>query len=1320
MIKSFLNHGVFLRGLLTVAGVTGLILGYRPACAQQFLFDHLTLENGLSQSSVLCLFQDQSGFIWAGTQDGLNMFNGYNFTIYRNERQHSLSLSDNWITDIVQDSRKQLWIGTQNGGLNKLEVNENRQVVFKRLNTDSRPSLPHNYIGALAADPRGYLWIGLRGDGLCRLDLQTEEIISYKPGGEKNRFIAGGESQTLPDERIQALFVDKNGRVWMGTVGGGLIRFDPERNRFRQYVNDPADGLSISHNDVKTIAEDAEGRLWVGTLGGGLNIMNADETFTHIRAGTGGDRTITDDFIWRLYKDRSGRMWVGYFHRGFSIHHPVTKKFTHVEHEPNQSRGLNDNYVMSVLEDQGGTFWIGTGGGGINKFHPHTVKFKHYKKDARSTGSLSDDFIWSICEDKSGVVWIGTKRGGLNRWDRTTGAFTVYRQRSGDPNSICSDQIWSILEDRRGRLWIGSAGGGISIMDKTRTRFVTMKSDADRYARTGKSVYREETLLSDNYIWCFLEDRDGYLWIGTGRGGLNRFDESSRTFTCYRYNPNDSTSISDDYVQALFQDSRGELWVGTKRGGLNRFNRATETFERFQQSDNPSSISHNDVHAIVEDERGNLWIGTSAGLNYFSYATKTFKAYGVKDGLPDACIYGILQDDQGCLWLSTNRGLSRFNVRDLDSVNHPRELMARFRNYDVRDGLQNMEFNTGAFYKSHAGEMFFGGINGFNVFDPRGLRDNLHLPPVVLTTFRKPDATWTAPALLNLSEIELHVRDNLIAFEFAALDYAVPSKNRYAYQLEGFDPDWVYSGSRRFVNYTNLSQGEYTFRVKGSNNDGYWNEDGLSVKIRIRPPWWMTWWFQGIFGFGIIAGVYAFYRLRMKAVEKRNMELRKTISERTAELTEYAQRLEMTNAALQNANKQITESNEALITANRQITIANQMKSKFLATMSHELRTPLNAIIGFSDLLLRNSLGELNPEQADAQKAILESGQNLLRLINDILDLSKIEAGKMELHLSDISLNEIILAVCNVITPLLKKKKQQIEVLISERVPDIYVDETKIKQVLLNLLSNANKFTDEGGKIVIAADVVLREDADFDEVDIRVIDNGKGIPLDELEAIFEEFRQSSLTIGGNYPKGTGLGLTLSRKIVQLHHGKIWAESDGLNGSTFIIRLPLKHKLVREYKPKITEEGGRKKPKILIIEDDLNALKLLQFYLENQGYDLMKALNGAEGIRLAKEYRPNVITLDIMLPDKSGWEVLEALKAMPETEKIPVILITAFEDRDLGYRLNATRYFVKPVDRQELLQAVNQLSSDKSVLKPMQKEEFLDEIKKISEIKNEQA
>lgn len=582
-----------------------------------------------------------------------------------------------------------------------------------------------------------------------------------------------------------------------------------------------------------------------------------------------------------------------------------------------------------------------------------------------------------------------------------------------------------------------------------------------------------------------------YGWIGTSGGGLNKFDESTSTFISYTHDPNNESAISNARVTSVFQDSSGIFWIGTLGGGLNRF-----------------------------DER-----------------TKTFSTYTEKDGLANNAVYGILEDDERNLWISTNKGISKFTPKDtvLEKVRYSHK-PGLFRNFTVNDGLQSSEFNSGSYYKSSSGNFYFGGINGFNMFNPLVINENPNIPSIAITSIRV--LNKDALPLYFISEsnpIEITYNDRGIAFEFASMDFSASEMNQFAYRMFGFDKDWNYSGTKHDITYTNLDPGEYVFMVKGANYDQLWNEIGTAIRIKVHPPFWNYWWFKTILLCGFVWVLYAAYKYRTRKIKKKNKELEKLVAERT-------RNLEKANLELQIANRKILQ--------------ANELKSRFLANMSHELRTPLNSIIGFSDLLVQGVLGRVTPEQEEPIHSISVSSKSLLRLINDVLDLSKIEAGKMSLKLSPVQLDEMIHNAWHMMVPLFEQKKQSFSIQLPKPSPIVPIDENKFKQVIINLLSNASKFTPKNGSIKLTAQPFSFNETVNDYIEIRIADTGKGIPPDELEAIFEEFRQSSDSAEN---QGTGLGLTLSKRIIELHGGKIWAESDGKSGSEFIIHLPMKER-----------------------------------------------------------------------------------------------------------------------------------------------------------------
>ncbi|MCX5752688.1 MAG: SpoIIE family protein phosphatase, partial [Candidatus Krumholzibacteria bacterium] len=525
-----------------------------------------------------------------------------------------------------------------------------------------------------------------------------------------------------------------------------------------------------------------------------------------------------------------------------------TGTFSAYRNDPYDPLSLSYNEIYSLCEDRSGVLWIGTWGGGISTFNTKKKEFTHYKRVSNNPNSLSHEFVWSFYEDEEGILWIGTHGGGLDRLDRRKNEFSHYRHDPGDPTSLSNDIVRVIAADRSGILWLGTNGGGINRFDSKAGRFRAYQNDPN-----------DPNSLSHDEIRCIYVDRTGLLWIGTNGGGMNSFDPGTERFVRYRNDPSDPNSLSNDFVRNIYQDSSGVYWIGTQGGGLNRFDRTSGTFRRYNEVPADSgSISSDFIMSIYESRAGDVWIGTwGGGLDRFDRTRGTFRRYTEQNGLASNAIYGTLEDEEGNLWLSSNNGLSRFNPKT-----------ETFKNYTVQDGLQSKEFNAGAYFKSRSGEMFFGGINGFNAFFPGKIRDNPYIPPIVITSFTKlnREVKLDVPAS-ELRTIRLSYRDYVFSFEFAALDFTAPGKNLYAYKMEGLDRDWVYTNSaKRFANYTTLRPGKYVFRVKGSNNDGVWNEAGTAVAITITPPFWGTWWFRSL---GIvIAATLAFlwYKRRRTSI----------------------------------------------------------------------------------------------------------------------------------------------------------------------------------------------------------------------------------------------------------------------------------------------------------------------------------------------------------------------------------------------------------------------------------------------------------------------
>jgi signal transduction histidine kinase/ligand-binding sensor domain-containing protein len=867
------------------------------SAGQRLRFERISLEQGLSQSTVFCMLQDSQGFMWFGTEDGLNRYDGYTFTIYKHDPEDPNSLGNNWIQALLEDDSGTLWIGT-NDGLDRYDRKLD-QFIHYRNDPQDPSSLSADEITAIYQDRDGVLWIGTGGGGLNRLVLSAAEGVDQ----ENERFVHyqhdPDDPHSLSSNAVSVIYKGQEGELWIGTEDGGLNRlvlsevegFERENERWWHYVNDPGDPDSLSHNTIQAISEDPSGALWVGTGGGGLDRLDQEnERFIHYQHDPDDPGSLSSDDITAIYQDWEGVLWIGTYGGGLNRLDPEKETFAHYQNVPGDPHSLSSNLVLSIFQDREGVLWFGTIGGGVNKLDVGRWNFAHYKNDPNDPNSLGDNMVRAFFQDREGDLWIGTMFGGLDRFDRETGIWHHYRHDADDPGSLSNNFVSAIYRDRSDVLWIGTASG------------------LDRFNPETDSALREGTFTHyqadpdappgslGNNVRTIYEGQAGEFWIGT-KGGLYRFDREEKSWChTYYYDPGDPHSPSDDWVFSFLEDREGRLWIGTFGGGLYRFDLEKETFAHYQNVlGDPHSLSNNLVVSIVQDRKGTLWFGTGGGFDKlvpsapdlrsasgqalseaegFDPGTETFTHYREKDGLPNDSVYCMVQDGQGYLWVSTNKGLSRFDPQS-----------ETFKNYDVTDGLQSNEFNSIACLVGDSGEMFFGGINGFNTFFPDRLQDNPTVPPVVLTSLTHGgEEVNLGHTVDSMTEVTLEWPDNAFEFEFAALSFAHPEKNQYAYYLEGFEETWNDVGTRRYGQYTNLPGGTYTLRVKGSNNDGVWNEAGTALNITVVPPFWATWWFRGIVLLVLVGGAFGGYRLRVRRLEARGRELESQVNHRTKEL----------------------------------------------------------------------------------------------------------------------------------------------------------------------------------------------------------------------------------------------------------------------------------------------------------------------------------------------------------------------------------------------------------------------------------------------------
>lgn len=803
-------------------------------------FEHLSVEHGLSHSTVYDIIQDDKGFMWFATLRGLNRYDGNTFKVYINDPRSPNSLSYSYVTALCKGTDDILWVGTREGGVNKLDLKTGTFSRYRH-DPDNPDSIGSDWVHSIQQDSDGMIWIGT-SRVLNKLDPQTGTATRYRHDPANPNSLSG--------ERLTALFwngaAGKGYGLWIGT-NRGLNQFNPETGTFKHFTHDPGNPGSLCHNFVSSVYADSAGILWIGTIAG-LNRFDAETgVFKHFTFAPDKPDTRRYNVVSCTRMDRSGRLWVGTVN-ALNLLNPETGQFIRYQPEPQNPHSLSGYTVHSIYEDRSGVIWIGTDGiSGVNIWSPNKEKFTHYQHEPGNANSLADNNITCIHEDREGCLWLGTRYRGLDKWDRKTGTFTHYPTDPDAPRGRRAFIPIFINDAPGGILWVATASGLRKLNRKT-GKFILYRHNPD-----------DPHTLSSNYISELYTDHQGTLWVGTARG-LHKMNPEDETFTRYRHEPDTPLNRKRNRIHSLYRDISGAIWIGTN-AGLQRLNPDTGTFTHYRHdSDSSGDLKTVAVLCFHKDVSGTIWCGTyEAGLSRLNRETGTFTSYSTTDGLPDHVVRGILEDQRGFLWLSTPRGLSRFNPYTKE-----------FRNYGLGTGIQSLVFKSNAFLKSRRGEMFFGGVNGINAFFPDKIEDNPHIPPIVISglkVFRKRSGTaakYETRDLAYSDELVLSYNDNIFSLDFAALEFSNPSANQYKYKLEGIQDDWIHLGNRHDITFSGLEPGTYTFMVTGSNNDGKWNPRATSLKITIIPPFWKTWWFKTFLLLVLALLVFLWQQARVK------------------------------------------------------------------------------------------------------------------------------------------------------------------------------------------------------------------------------------------------------------------------------------------------------------------------------------------------------------------------------------------------------------------------------------------------------------------------
>lgn len=1084
------------------------------------LFKHLTVEDGLSQSTIHSILQDKNGFMWFSTDLGLNKYDGTKFVFYQHNPSDSNSIAANFILSIFENSFGEFWIAT---GYNGLDLFDRKMEIFRHfrhVDKDSS-SISSNNIRAIYEDSRNNLWIGTAGGGLNLYNRKTHRF---------KHFLNDPKNPNSPVSNfVSSIVEDRYGNLWLGSTEGKLCKFNYRTNTFTNFYLFNIYNGNLSNSTFGMLYCDSNNNIWYATENGLYVFSNAQDTFVHYAKGNGnkGPNVNAITSVMEMGKDI---FLIATDHGGLNMLNRKTGEFSYLLHDKYDATTIHNNQLYDIYRSKDDIIWIGSYNGGVNIYDKKALRFNQYRfllknKDAAELCNS----VLTICEDKDSNVWIGNDGQGINVYNPKTHYASVIKHETGKLNSIRSNCITEIYRDREDDLWIGSYLEGLSKIDWKTKKYTHFVHDG-----------QNKRSIGGNNVWTILEDRENVLWIGTIGSGLDVYDRDKNVFYHYRNYPDSATSLSNDDVYKITEDQHGDIWVGT-RNGLNFLKRGTLNFRRYLSVPNDEKgICGAWIYDVFMDTKNNIWVGTDLGLNLFQPETHTFKHFTQKDGLKGKSVLAILEDKNNQLWISTNNGLSRFNPDKRE-----------FRNYDIGDGLQGNEFNYTSMLLSRNGTMYFGGINGFCAFNPDSIKDNPYVPPVFLTAFKCSEGyenlRQEQGSLLNINftkKIVISYKQAIISFEFAALNYTNPSKNQYAYMLEGFDRQWIFGGNRHEVTYTNLDPGKYVFKVKGSNNDGVWNNTGTSIELIITPPFWKTLWFLILVIILVVCLIYIYIARREKRLKRDKKVLQERVHERTKEIEKQKIELELHRFHLE---KLIINRTEELIAAKERAEQSDHLKSAFLANMSHEIRTPMNAIVGFSNLLDSDKI-------TDAQRSqyisfINANCETLLLLIEDILDLSLIEANQITVRNQFFNVNEMLDTVYSSL--IINNKKHDLSIVLNNTLKplhlSIYSDSFRIKQILSNLINNAFKFTSKGN-----VEVGLEQKNGY--LVFYVQDTGIGIPCKDFEVIFERFIKLEGDTKVIY-RGAGLGLAISKSLAELLGGIITVESEVGQGSLFKFMIP---------------------------------------------------------------------------------------------------------------------------------------------------------------------
>ncbi|WP_298735029.1 hybrid sensor histidine kinase/response regulator transcription factor [uncultured Chitinophaga sp.] len=1212
--------------------------------AQQpaYEFSSLNINNGLSNNQINAIYKDARGFMWFGTMSGLNRYDGYSFKIFRHSQGDSLSLNDDYIDGIYPAPNKRIYIKTRNGDNLYDPVKEQfaDAAVWLRQNR-----LPTFGVTCIRETPKRW-WVAYADSGLYRLD--SGQLAQKVALSHKNAKLA--DICTIGQERLGVLYMD------------GFLEILDVRTGKVTAAADVATGFIHKPPLLLRLFADAQEDLWIYMPGTDFGVVYYNPATGMVKRLFSKDKVLNNDIVNSIVQDNQGLIWIGTDHGGINVINKADFSSRFLMNREEDASSVAENAIYAMFKDTLGIIWCGTYKRGISYFAENTKKFGLFRHKHADSKSLPYNDVNCFAEDKKGNLWIGTNGGGLIYFERSTGKFTRYQHNPADNNSISSNVVLSLYIDHYENLWIGYYFGGMDFFSNGK---ITHYRHDDNNPNS----------LANKTVWKIYRDQRNNFWVGTLGGGLDRFDPGNNIF--YHNHVNLPNSVHSNFISAMTEDADGNLWIGTAYG-IDVLDKAKGIFVHYLAATH--QLGNDNVSSLLRDARGNIWAGTRDGLSVFDPQTQRFHTFRMADGLPDNNIMCILEDDAHHLWVSTTNGLSKITVKQ-----SPGGIAIHCRNFDEEDGLQGRAFNINAALKLRTGELAFGGADGFNIFRLEDIQQHKEAPPLVFTSLQLFNKTIGVneklhnhvilpAALPETEEIRLRYNENDFSIDFAALSFVNADKNRYAYMLDGFNKEWqTTDGKSRRVIYTNVPPGNYTLRLKSANEDGVWNEKGISLQIRILPPFWKTPLAYIIYT--VLVFLLLFFSRKM-VIRRAHMRF-----------------------ALQQERMEAQRLHEL-----------DMMKIRLLTNVSHEFRTPVSLILAPLEELLKHTR---ETDHQQKLQLVRTNAKRLLNLVNQLMDFRKMEMKELKPDPTRGDVAVFVKEVVQSFSDLAERKQVSLSYQSNCEHLYTYFDHDKLERILFNLLSNAFKFTPREGAVTVNVQVTAADGKS--RMEIKVEDTGIGIPKERQDKIFERFFQSD-THTGLVNQGSGIGLAITREFVKLANGVMTVESEENKGSCFTVTLPFERsdappdampatfdpprEVVLSALPAVSDKVERKEQTILLVEDNDD----FRFYLKENlkaFYDIIEAPDGKSGWQKALSAHPDLVVSDINMPQMDGMELCRKIKNDSRTRHIPVILLTAMsgeQEQLQGLEAGAVDYMVKPFNFEIMLSRVRNILNRQAPVK----------------------